>query len=164
MTEDDVGPDFRVSGAPKATEDPPPSDQIVALARQAFGEVTPLTPAPIVEELGELLSLSETAERLGVTEAEVATMISERQLLAYADHAAKPLVPAFQISADGISPAIVGVLELLAPVCSELQTLLVWFCAPKDELSGDSPAGWLRREEADQPLLLAAARDAARLA
>lgn len=137
-------------------------------ARQALAEVLPV-PAPppqsIADKLGLLLTLTEAAEQMHWTEAHLRTAIESHQLLAVSAREADPMIPAFQLVGRPaeIAEPISRALELLGPVCADPQTLLAWFCAPKDELGGATPVDWLAKQGDATALRLAAERDSERL-
>lgn len=170
MADENRHPDFALTGLPESNPgSAEPSSRVVDLARNAVSqlepELAPLMPAPMAHELGDVLSVEDVALSLGCDEEQVQEMIAARTLLAQSTPGREPCVPAFQLTGEppSLAPAVTGSLELLNPVCAETRTLLAWFCAPKDELSGRTPAAWIRNGGIDEPVLLAARRDAARL-
>jgi hypothetical protein len=171
MADENRRPDFALTGLPERNpESEAPSSRVVDLARNAVSqlepELAPLMPVPMAQELGELLSVEDVALRMGCDEEQVREMIAARKLLAHGAPGKEPCVPAFQLAGEppSLTSAVAGSLELLNSVCTETRTLLAWFCAPKDELSGRTPAAWIRDGGIAEPVLLAARRDAARLA
>jgi hypothetical protein len=171
MTDEPPRTDFALRGLPETGGQAHGSvAEAFGVAQEALSQLGPRalapTPLSIMRELGGLLTVTQAAESLGQSEEQVEAMVSDQRLLVHVGQDGVRSIPGFQLTGDPprARPEVPEALALLQPVCLEERSLLLWFCAPKDELSGSTPASWLRAGREPEPLLLAAKRDAARLA
>lgn len=118
---------------------------------------------PAWEGAGDDLTLEEAAAALTWPVDDVRRAAEGFELLVREDPDGNVVVPAFQIAGSAIDEAVTSALRELRPVCVDPRTLLAWFLAPKDELSGASPAAWINQGHDSTRVILAAQRDAARL-
>jgi hypothetical protein len=147
----------------------PPEPAVRQLARDAVAEIEPrlrsLVPQPIANELGHGLNVADAARRLQWSEDRVRAAIAGAELLAHQDGDGELAIPEFQLVGHPaeIAEGVTIVLGQLEPVCVDRRTLVAWFCAPKDELNGATPAAWISDGCPADALELAAKRDVERL-
>ncbi len=84
----------------------------------------------------EMLSLTETAQRLGISPTGVRSLVKEHGLLAVRREGVGLVVPADQLDGDHPVKHLKGVLTLLADAGYDAEGSLRWLTTPDDSLPG----------------------------
>jgi excisionase family DNA binding protein len=115
------------------------------------------------QQLGELLTIDETARRLRCSLERVRELIASGRLLALPT-AGTYAVPGFQITDQGAPvEGIEKVIAILAPTVATPFTIASWLTGPQAELGEATPAVWLRASGDVEPVLTSARRQRALL-
>jgi hypothetical protein len=118
------------------------------------------------EHLGPMYEWSDVAAILGTvgTRQGIHDLARRKRLLALPTNGGKLLYPAFQFSGARTLSGLHHVLLALDSSGVSPWTQASWLVTPQDELDGETPAAFLSREAADERVMRAARRAAARLA
>ncbi len=117
------------------------------------------------KHLGPLYTSKQVRELTGRgTRQSVSELVRRHRLLALPQPDGRLAFPAFQFGAGGRRlPGLERVLENFEGAVETPYTVASWLVTPEPLLEGETPVEWLRRGRAEEPVLEAARRYAARL-
>ncbi|MDW5594227.1 hypothetical protein VSS74_07765 [Conexibacter stalactiti] len=138
---------------------------VTSLASGSFRRIAARSPEMDLDEL-DGYTVEEAARLLNREVTAIHGDLAARRMLVFESEDG-PALPAFQFS-DGapaaVLPVVAQILDVLGPVCIDPRTLTAWFVAPKEDLDHRRPMECLSTPELHDAIVLAARRDAARLA